>query len=128
MKKALFTLLLVLALAVPACAGGAPVEPYAYSPPNFFAATDGNVTVLFAKAEGAAGVRVLPATETSFHLLGPVQIEQGRVLVLRRKPERLTLSLQVGDPLPHWTSHLFTAQEAATLGVTFAPPNGAGAP
>lgn len=102
---------------------GTPVEPYAYVPPNFFAATDGNVTVIIAKAEsGSAGVRILPATEASIHLLGPVPITGGKVLVRRRKPEKVALSLEIGDPLPEWCRHLFSSTEASALGVTFGAP------
>lgn len=116
--RALVRFALFLVVAATGCSG-IPVEPYAYAPPHFFAATDGNVTVIYAKVEGTAGVRLLPATEASVHLLGPVQLEEGRVLVRRNRPEKTSLSLRPGDPLPAWCRHLFTSTEVGALGLAF---------
>ncbi len=109
---------LPLLLLFMACAG-TPIEPYAFFPPNLGAATDGNVTVLVAQGEGQAGVRLLPASETSIHLLGPVRPEAGKVIVIRRKPVKERLVLDKGQALPSWCRHLFTDAEAAALQLEF---------
>lgn len=119
MKRAAFFLALVAFLVLPGCKGPLPVEPYVSAPPHLFAGTDGNTTVLYGQATGVAGVRVLPADDASLHVLGPVRLEEGRVIVRRRKPEAVSLSLRPGEPLPAWTRHLFTPGEVRAFGLTF---------
>lgn len=120
-------ILILCALLAAACTS-TPIEPYLYAPPHLGAATDGNVTVLVAKIEGRAGVRLLPATDDSLHLLGPVETEAGRIVVMRRRPVKERLVLRPGDPLPEWSRHLWSPSEAAALGLTFADDGGPGAP
>lgn len=124
----LFLLTVLVAVLCVGCAStGLPVGPYLYAPPNLFAGTDTNVTVLIAQGEATAGVRLLPASETSLHVLGPVSASQGKVIVWRRKPDKVNLVLDRGQALPTWTRHLFTESEARGLALSFsddalAPP------
>lgn len=118
--RSLSIVVVALALGLGCASTGLPVEPYLYAPPNLFAGSDTNVSVLIAQGDAAAGVRLLPASETSVHVLGPVTASGGKVLVNRRKPEKVNLILDRGSPLPSWTRHLFTETEARGLSVTFA--------